>query len=98
MMKFPVRFDSSGLQKLEENTTDYYAQLLSICMLTEPTTHPMSPQFGSYDPSFSVIDKSMFVLNASQFVPEVTITKIDILSKDIVSGSSKVNVSFEITS
>lgn len=96
-IKFPIEFDSSGLAKLDEGTVGYYSQLLSVCMLTEPGTHPMSPQFGSYDPSFSVIDKSIFVLNASQFVPEVTITNIDISNKDQSSGASRVSVSFEIT-
>lgn len=97
MIKFPIEFDSSGLAKLDDRTTEYYSQLLSICMLTEPGTHPMSPQFGSYDPSFSVIDKGIFVLNASQFVPEVTITNIDISTKDPTSGASRVSVSFDIT-
>lgn len=97
MIKFPLEFDSSGLKKLDEGTNEYYSQLLSICMLTEPQTHPMSPQFGSFDPSFSVIDKSIFVLNASQFVPEVTITNVDVSDKDLASGASRVSVSFEIT-
>ena len=96
MIKFPIRFDSTGFEKLEDRTTDYYSQLLSICMLTEPGTHPMSPQFGAYDPSFRVIDKSIFILNAAQFVPEVTITNIDISEKDSRDGAIKVAVSFNI--
>ena len=95
-IRFPLKFDSSGLQKLTDGTTDYYSQLLSVCMLTEPGTHPMSPQFGAYDPSFRVIDKSIFVLNAAQFVPEVTITNIDISEKDSNDGTMKVAVSFDI--
>jgi hypothetical protein len=95
-IRFPIQFDSSGFKKHEDGTTDYYSQLLSICMLTEPGTHPMSPQFGAYDPSFRVIDKSIFVLNASQFVPEVTITNIDISEKDSTDGAIKIAVSFDI--
>ena len=96
-IKFPIKFDSSGLEKLDEGTTDYYSQLLSISMLTEPGTHPMSPQFGAYDPSFRLINKSIFVLNASQFVPEVIIiTNIEILDQESANGSSKVSVSFEL--
>jgi hypothetical protein len=93
---FPIKFDSTGIKKHQDGTTDYYSQLLSICMLTEPGTHPMSPQFGAYDPSFRVIDKSIFVLNASQFVPEVTVTNIDISEKDSKDGTMKVAVSFDI--
>jgi hypothetical protein len=95
-IKFPIKFDSTGLAKLDEATTDYYSQLLSVSMLTEPGTHPMSPQFGAYDPSFRFINKSIFVLNASQFVPEVIITNIEILDQESVNGSSKVSVSFEL--
>lgn len=98
MIKFPMRFDKTGIEKLEDGTTDYYSQLLSICMLTEPGTHPMSPQFGAYDPSFTTIDKSIFILNASQFIPEITIRNIDIAAQDSASGSIKISVSFDITS
>lgn len=97
MIKFPIKFDESGIEKLQRGTNDYYSQLLSICMLTEPGTHPMSPQFGAYDPSFSSIDKSLFILNASQFVPEVTITNIDISQKDQTNGGIKIAVSFDVT-
>ena len=97
MMKFPIAFDSTGLSKLDEGTNDYYSQLLSISMLTEPGTHPMSPQFGAYDPSFRTVDKSLFVLNASQFIPEVTITKIDISEKNQTAGGIRIAVSFDIT-
>lgn len=98
MIKFPITFDASGIEKLDEGTTEYYSQLLSICMLTEPGTHPMSPQFGAYDPSFSAIDKSVFILNAAQFVPEVKITNIDIAGQDSTTGAIKISVSFDITS
>lgn len=96
MMAFPVRFDSTGIQKLTDGTTDYYSQLLSICMLTEPSTHPMSPDFGSYDPSFRIIDRGVFVLNAARFVPEITITNIDVSGLDSESNSTRVSVSFDI--
>lgn len=96
MIKFPVRFDSTGIEKLGEGSNDYYSQLLSICMLTEPGTHPMTPSFGSYDPAFRIVDKGIFVLNAAQFVPEVTITNIDISAPEPGSNSSRVSVSFDI--
>lgn len=96
MIKFPIKFDSTGLEKLTDGSTDYYSQLLSISMLTEPGTHPMSPSFGSYDPVFRLVDTGIFVLNAAQFVPEVTITSIDISGTEPGSNSSRVSVSFDI--
>jgi hypothetical protein len=96
MIGFPVKFDSTGIQKLQEGSNEYYAQLLSICMLTEPSTHPFTPSFGANDPAFRNIDKSLFILNASQFVPEVEITNIDISDKDKNAGSTRISVSFNI--
>jgi hypothetical protein len=96
MISFPIRFDSSGFVKLTEGTTDYYSQLLSICMLTEPGTHPFTPSFGANDPAFTNIDKSLFILNASQFVPEIELTNIDISDKDKNAGTTRISVSFNI--
>lgn len=98
MIGFPVKFDSSGIKKLQEGSTDYYAQLLSICMLTEPGTHPFTPSFGANDPAFRNIDKSLFIINASQFVPEVQITDINISDKDKNAGTTRITVSFDIKS
>lgn len=96
MIKFPIEFDSTGLRKLKSDTHDYYSQLLSICMLTEPATHPFTPTFGANDPAFRNIEKSVFVMNAAQFIPEVEITNIDISSQDLNAGATRVSVSFNI--
>lgn len=95
MMKFPIEFDSTGLKKLEDGTEGYYSQLLSISLLTEPSTHPFTPQFGANDPSFTTIDKGVFVLNCARFIPEVRITS---LSNEILGDgdASKVSFSYEI--
>jgi hypothetical protein len=97
MIKFPIRFDRTGLQKHTEGSEDYYAQLLTIAMLTEPRTHPFSPRFGVLDPSFRGIDKGVFVLTAARFVPEVQILN---LNSDIATdgGEAKVEFSFKIKS
>lgn len=94
MIEFPLKFDSTGLKKLKEGTHDYYSQLLSISILTEPMTHPLTPQFGSYDPTFRTIDKGLFVLNAARFIPEVRISNITTESQS--DSQIKINFSFEI--
>ena len=97
MMKFPIKFDRTGLQKHADGSQDYYAQILSIAIQTEPRTHVFSPTFGVLDPSFRGIDRGVFVLNASRFVPEVKITglRTDI---DPNGNSLKVEFSFKIKS
>jgi hypothetical protein len=94
-IKFPIKFDSSGLQKLAEGFDDYYSQLLTIALLTEPQSHPFTPRFGVNDPAFSTIDKGLFVLNASRFVPEVEITSLNVNEDN--DGSIGVSFSFAIT-
>jgi hypothetical protein len=96
-LAFPIKFDSTGIKKHRDGTIDYYSQLLSICMLTEPGTHPMTPQFGAFDPVFQEVDKNVFVLNAAQFVPEITITNINTTGIEQSSGLAKIAVAFEIT-
>lgn len=93
-IKFPIKFDSSGVQKLAEGSYDFYSQLLTIALLTEPKSHPFTPRFGVNDPAFSTIDKGLFVLNASRFVPEVEITSLNINEDN--DGAIGVSFSFEI--
>lgn len=95
MMQFPLRFDSTGIKKLTDGTEEYYSQLLSIALLTEPMTHPFTPQFGANDPAFRNIDKGLFVLTCARFVPEVKITSLSNEINDS-TGESKVSFSFQI--
>lgn len=96
MIQYPIKFGRDGFVKLTEGSTDYYAQLLTISLLTEPFTHPFAPDFGSNDPSLRIIDKATFVLNAARFVPEVRITNISVADASLSTGKSNVTFSFEI--
>jgi len=98
MIQFPIKFGRDGFVKLSEGTPDYYAQLLTISLLTEPFTHPLTPDFGSNDPSFRTIDKSTFIVNAARFVPEVRITNVSIEDGGLSDGVSNVTFSFEVLS
>lgn len=94
-IKFPIRFVSGGLELLQEGTEDYYAQLLTVAILTEPRSHPYSPLFGVNDPTFTTIDKGLFILNAARFVPEVEITSVSTNERN--DGTTGVSFSFVIT-
>lgn len=93
-LKFPLELDTSGsFATLDQDSTDYYAQLLSMCALTEPQTHPFSPTFGVFDPTFEEVDRGKFLLQASRFFPEIAITEAEIeLNEE--TGQSKFKVSF----
>jgi hypothetical protein len=78
-LKFPIQIDNTGsLVVLEDESVDYYAQLLSMCALTEPQTHPFSPTFGVFDPTFEEVDRGQFILQASRFFPNISITEAEI--------------------
>ena len=95
MIQFPIKFNSTGFVKLDENTSDYFAQLLTIACLTEPQTLIFSPRFGVRDPAFNGVDKNVFVLNAARFVPEVQIINLE-AELDAISGITNVQFSFNI--
>lgn len=90
-IKFPVSFDSTGFKKLEEGTYDYYKQLLTISLLTEPGDNPLTPEFGVADPSFGGFDGGLFIYNAARFVPEVEIKE---LSSSVNERNGKYSVRF----
>jgi hypothetical protein len=76
-LSFPIKFTDDGLKRLSEGSFDYFKQILTISILTEPGEHPITPDFGVYDPSFIPIEPENFILNAARFVPEVGITNIN---------------------
>jgi hypothetical protein len=91
-IQFPTSFDDTGFTKLQSGSYEYYRQLLTIALLTEPGSHPITPDFGVADPAFTSVDTGLFVLNAARFVPEVTITEVN---KNISNDDSNTNVSFK---
>ena len=94
-LKFPIEFSRTGFKKLTQGSHEYYSQLLTIIIRTEPQTFPMTPRLGVYDPAFGRIDKSAFILNASKFVPEIVVQTIN-TDYDERTGDIKVSFSFSI--
>lgn len=93
-LAFPIKFTESGLKRLEEGSYDYYKQILTISILTEPGEHPITPDFGVYDPSFIPIEPENFILNAARFVPEIEVKNINpSINSD---GSVSVEFSFDL--
>jgi hypothetical protein len=79
------------LSKLTENTDLYIKQLISFCILTEPFSLPLSPDFGVADPSFSTVSPDRLMLAANKFIPEVTVVAVE---SNIDDGDGRVNVRF----
>ena len=91
-LRFPLKFDTNKqLIKLTENTDPYIKQIISFCILTEPFSLPLSPDFGVSDPSFATVSPERLMLAANKFVPEVTIVAVD---SNLNDQDGRVNVKF----
>lgn len=96
-LKFPLEYDDNGsLVVVEDDTDEFYAQLLSLCVMTEPNTHPFSPQFGVSDPTFRDINRGLFMIQAARFFPQIEITSADIQMNE-ATGNTNLRVSFRRT-
>jgi hypothetical protein len=93
--EFPIKFEQKGIKKLEDGSYDYFKQMLTISLLTEPGEHPITPEFGVLDPSFTPIEPADFVINAAKFIPEVEIITIN-PSIDKTDGGVVVDFSFRV--
>lgn len=93
---FPVTFDSTGFKKLTEGSDDYYRQLLTLTMLTEPGSLPLTPEFGVNDPSFDTIDRGLFLAQAAEFVPEVQLGEVKV-EVNPINGQSEITFTFEVS-
>jgi hypothetical protein len=76
-IKLPIEYDNSGFKKLADDSDEYYKQLLSVTARTEPRVHPITPQFGVFDPTFNSIDRGQFMIHASRYVPEIRLLSVD---------------------
>jgi len=92
ILKFPLSFDNDGsITKLPEYSDAFFKQLISFCILTEPASLPLTPDFGVYDPAFSRISPEKLALSASKFIPEV---QIQSLGGTIGSGDGVISIKF----
>ena len=93
-LSFPIKFTDTGLKRMEEGSFEFYKQILTISLLTEPGEHPITPEFGVLDPSFNPIEPEDFIINAARFVPEVDITGIN--PSFTANGGLSVEFSFKL--
>lgn len=94
-LSFPIKFNDDGLKRLTQGSYEYYRQMLTIALMTEPGEHPITPDFGVYDPSFVPVEPEDFILTAARFVPEVEIYNV-VPSAVKETGGVSVEFSFRI--
>ena len=76
-LKFPISFDSDGtITKVQENSDEYFKQLISFCLLTEPNSLRLTPDYGIFDITFARISPETIALAVGKFIPEVQIQSV----------------------
>ena len=76
-LKFPISFDNDGtITKVVENSDNYFKQLISFCLLTEPSSLKLTPDFGVFDVTFARVSPEIVALSVGKFIPEIQIKNI----------------------
>lgn len=91
-LKFPIRFRQGAVEKLDDGSDDYYAQLLALAIQIIPGELRLNPQYGVEDPTFSDILTRDLAFTAGAYIPEIIIDTADISINEM--GQSRVNINF----
>ena len=76
-LKFPITFNNDGsLTKLAEGSDEYFKQLVSFCLLTEPNSLRLTPDFGVFDITFNKLAPEALAISVNKFIPEIQIKNI----------------------
>lgn len=75
--KFPITFDNDGgITKVIESSDEYFKQLISFCLLSEPNSLRLTPDFGVFDPTFNRLAPEALAVSVNKFIPEIRIRNI----------------------
>lgn len=90
----PFRFSGGLAAKHQEGSDQYYLNILSMVLQTQPGEMPLDANFGVNDPVFERINRATIMELAAKYVPELTIEQIaTILDND---GVERVVVQYRI--
>lgn len=90
--KFPIRYRQGAVEKLDEGSDEYYAQLLALAIQIVPGELGLNPQYGVEDPTFSEVLTRDLAFTAGAYIPEIIIDTADISTNEM--GQSRVNINF----
>lgn len=90
-LSFPIKFNAGRIKTLPRGSFEYYRQILTLSILTESGEHPITPDFGVFDPTFISVEPIDFILNAARFLPEIEITNMN----PTVMDDGSLNIEFD---
>jgi hypothetical protein len=92
-IKLPIKFDKGRVGLLQENTRDYYNQVVALACRIEKNELVLEPTYGVRDSTFDTFRDSELSYTLSTFWPEIRITKLEQQKPDR-NGVSKLNIDF----
>lgn len=94
-IRLPIRFSSisSQMEIINENTDEYYANLVGFAIQIENNSLPISTFYGSSDPTFDDRQTGRVVQEVSRHIPEIKIIEVNTV-KD-TSGKTTLGIRFE---
>lgn len=90
--RVPIRFTSGEIEKIQDDTDEYYAQLLALTTQIIPGELPLIPDYGVADPVFSQEAKEQLAFNAGAFIPEIIIDNVELNQN--VDGTARIVIGF----
>jgi len=91
-LKFPISFDNDGtITKIKQGSDNYFKQLVSFCLLTEPNSLRLTPDFGVFDITFARVSPEMVALSVGKFIPEIQIKNV---SGSLIEDDGTLTISF----
>lgn len=89
-IRLPIRFrkDSLEMEKILENTDEYYANLIGLTVQIVPGALPISTFYGVEDPTFEAGGIAKIGVEVGSLIPEVRITTSDA----VVDNNGKSNL------
>lgn len=92
-IKLPIKFDKGRVGLLQENTRDYYNQVVALACRIEKNELALEPTYGVRDSTFDTFRNSELLYTLNTFWPEIRVTKLE--QKNAAdSGSSKLLIDF----
>lgn len=90
--KIPMRFRSGVVEKVLDNTDEYFSQLLALTIQILPGELPLTPDYGAPDPAFDEEAKELLAFTAAAYIPEIVLDSVAI--ENDVNGRSKIAIGF----
>ena len=87
-----MRFRQGAVEKLDDGSDAYYAQMLALAIQILPGELGLNPQYGVEDPTFSDVLTRDLAFTAGAYIPEITIDTADISVDE--NGQARVNINF----